>query len=57
MSLPLDGPPTYIDGHPVWQRQSGTTVADLTLSPSYLVPELVHGWIREGQWIDCGDIP
>lgn len=53
-----DGPPEVTaDGHRIWHRESGSTIEDLTLSPSYHVRGRVHGWIRDGRWVDCGDEP
>jgi hypothetical protein len=38
----------------LWQRTSGTTIDDLTLSPSYLVPSCnLHGYVRDGRWVPC----
>lgn len=39
----------------VWQRVSGSTVDDITLAPSYLVPSCggFHGYVRAGRWEDC----
>lgn len=52
---------TRPDGYPmnVWKREAGSTIADLTLSPSFLVapsvscPVGVHGYIRAGRWEGC----
>lgn len=39
---------------PVWQRTAGSSVADLTLSPSYLVPSCgLHGHVVGGRWVSC----
>lgn len=51
-----DGPSVKILGHAVWHRESGSDIGDITLSPSYHVPGHVHGWIKNGAWVDCGDI-
>lgn len=69
-----DGPLVKIpraDGegqHVIWHRDGGSTIADLTLSPSYLlsgqytdgagvvrkVPTCgLHGYVRDGQWVPC----
>lgn len=38
----------------VWQRVSGSTVDDLTLAPSFLVPSCsLHGFVRAGRWEPC----
>jgi hypothetical protein len=38
--------------HLVWKHVSGTTIEDITLSPSFLVvqPCGLHGWVRNGHW-------
>ena len=43
------------DGMPVWQHISGTTIDDLTLSPSYHLRKAdgycgLHGFIKNGTW-------
>lgn len=43
------------DGRPAWKRVSGSTIEDLTLHPSYHLPNEpcgLHGWIRDGAWHD-----
>lgn len=39
----------------VWKHESGTTIDDITLSPSYLVYSCnnFHGFVRNGRWQDC----
>lgn len=39
----------------VWKHESGATIDDLTLSPSYLVRGAceTHGFVRNGQWEPC----
>lgn len=39
----------------VWQLVSGSTVDDITLSPSYLVASCggLHGHVRDGRWVPC----
>jgi len=39
----------------VWKRVRGSTLDDLTLSPSYLVrqPCGLHGFVRNGCWEGC----
>lgn len=43
------------EGGPVWKRDSGSTVDNMTLSPSYHLPTScgLHGWVRNGEWVDC----
>lgn len=41
---------------PIWTHKSGSTIDDLTLSPS--VRSVcggchVHGFVRDGDWLDC----
>jgi hypothetical protein len=41
---------------PTWKKVSGSTVEDLTLSPSFLLKAPLcglHGWVREGYWVFC----
>lgn len=43
------------DGRPIWKRVSGTTINDLTLSPSYHLRKQdgycgLHGFVRNGEW-------
>ncbi len=46
-----------VDGRQVlvWQLVAGSTVEDLTLSPSYSVPSCsgLHGHVRAGRWVPC----
>lgn len=39
----------------VWQRVKGSTIDDITLTPSYLVVSCgcFHGYVRDGQWVEC----
>lgn len=39
---------------PIWKRTAGSTVDDLTLSPSYAVPSCdLHGHVVAGHWVPC----
>ena len=39
----------------VWQRTAGSTIDDITLSPSFLVYSCdgLHGHVVNGQWVPC----
>lgn len=38
----------------VWKHTGGSTIDDITLSPSYLVRSCnLHGYVRGGQWVPC----
>jgi hypothetical protein len=40
----------------VWKHESGSTIDDITLSPSYLVRGQscnVHGFVQSGRWVPC----
>lgn len=39
----------------VWKHESGSTIDDITLSPSYLVQGAcnVHGFVQNGHWVSC----
>lgn len=39
----------------VWQRVSGSTIDDITLSPSFVVMSCdgLHGHVVSGQWVPC----
>lgn len=39
----------------VWKHDSGDSIDDITLSPSYLVRGAcnVHGFVRGGRWSSC----
>lgn len=39
----------------LWQRTSGQTIDDITLSPSFVVQSCdgLHGFIRNGRWEPC----
>lgn len=39
-----------------WKREAGSTIDDLTLSPSILTRSgscEVHGYVRDGHWVGC----
>lgn len=40
------------EGEAIWKHVSGTTLEDITLSPSYhlLSGCRLHGWVRNGCW-------
>jgi hypothetical protein len=42
-------------GEAVWTRTSGSTIDDITLSPSYRLMSncCLHGWVRNGTWVSC----
>lgn len=51
-------PRLYEDGGgrvKVWQRTGGSTVDDITLTPSYFVSSCnnFHGYVRNGRWEGC----
>lgn len=48
-----DGPAQPVNGVNVWHRESGATLNDLTLSPSYHVPGKIHGFVRDGCWVSA----
>lgn len=39
----------------LWQRVSGSTIDDITMTPSFVVQSCdgLHGWIRNGEWVPC----
>lgn len=39
----------------LWQRVSGTTIDDITMAPSFVVPSCdgLHGFARNGRWEPC----
>jgi hypothetical protein len=39
----------------LWQRTAGSTIEDITMAPSFVVPSCdnLHGFVRAGRWEPC----
>ena len=53
--VPFGPEATRVNGSLVWKHESGTTIDDITLSPSYLVYTCnnLHGFVQNGHWVGC----